>query len=127
MVWLLQSDPSNKFSVSGFVSYHDVTGFGSNDDFEAWSWGAGLALPDFGGKGNVLGFFGGAQPYSINRNLAGRSTEDGDVPYHIEGFYKYRVNDNVSITPGVVYQTSSGQNEDSDDVFIGTLRTTFTF
>jgi len=119
--------PSDKFSVSGFVSYHDVSGFGAGDDFEAWSWGAGIALPDFGGRGNVLGFFGGAQPYSLNRNLAGRSTDDSDIPYHIEGFYKYRVNDNISITPGVIYQTSSGQNEDSDDVFIGTLRTTFTF
>ncbi|MEO0844569.1 MAG: carbohydrate porin, partial [Cyanobacteria bacterium J06643_5] len=79
------------------------------------------------GKGNVLGFFGGAQPYSINRNLTGRSTEDSDIPYHIEGFYKYRVNDNVSITPGVIYQSSSGQNDDNDDAFIGTLRTTFTF
>ncbi|MEO1429148.1 MAG: iron uptake porin [Cyanobacteria bacterium J06633_8] len=119
--------PSSKISVSGFVSYHDVTGFQANDDFEAWSWGAGIALPDFGGKGNVLGFFGGAQPYSINRNLTGRSTEDSDIPYHIEGFYKYRVNDNVSITPGVIYQSSSGQNDDNDDAFIGTLRTTFTF
>jgi hypothetical protein len=116
--------PSNKFSVSGFVSYHDVTGFGSGDDFEAWSWGAGVALPDFGGRGNVLGIFGGAQPYSLNR-VAG--VQDGDVPYQVEGFYKYRVNDNVSITPGVIYQTSSGQNEENDDVFIGTLRTTFTF
>lgn len=116
--------PSDKFSVSGFVSYHDVTGFGAGDDFEAWSWGAGIALPDFGGRGNVLGFFGGAQPYSLNR-VAG--IQDGDVPYQVEGFYKYRVNDNVSITPGVIYQTSSGQDSDSDDVFIGTLRTTFTF
>jgi len=119
--------PSNKFSVSGFVSYHDVTGFGAGDDFEAWSWGAGIALPDFGGRGNVLGFFGGAQPYSLNRNLANDGRDDADVPYHIEGFYKYRVNDNVSITPGVIYQTSSGQNSDNDDIFIGTLRTTFTF
>ncbi|MBV6625049.1 MAG: iron uptake porin [Rivularia sp. (in: Bacteria)] len=119
--------PSNKFSVSGFVSYHDVTQLGSDNDYEAWSWGAGVALPDFGGRGNVLGIFAGAQPYSINRNLTGRSTEDSDIPYHIEGFYKYRVNDNVSITPGVIYQTSSGQNDDSDDAFIGTLRTTFTF
>ncbi len=116
--------PSNKLSVSGFVSYHDVTGFGAGDDFEAWSWGAGVALPDFGGRGNVLGFFGGAQPYSLNR-VAG--VADGSVPYQVEGFYKYRVNDNVSITPGVIYQTSSGQNDDNDDVFIGTLRTTFTF
>ncbi|MEM6752535.1 MAG: iron uptake porin, partial [Cyanobacteria bacterium P01_C01_bin.38] len=119
--------PSNKLSVSGFVSYHDVTGFGAGDDFEAWSWGAGIALPDFGGRGNVLGFFGGAQPYSLNRGLATDGRDDADVPYHIEGFYKYRLNDNVSITPGVVYQTSSGQNDDNDDVFIGTLRTTFTF
>ena len=119
--------PSDKFSVSGFVSYHDVTGFGAGDDFEAWSWGAGIALPDFGGRGNVLGVFAGAQPYSLNRALATDGRNDADVPYHIEGFYKYRVNDNVSITPGVIYQTSSGQNSDSDDVFIGTLRTTFTF
>jgi hypothetical protein len=116
--------PSDKFSISGFVSYHDVTGFGAGDDFEAWSWGAGVALPDFGGRGNVLGIFGGAQPYSLNR-VAG--VQDGDIPYHIEGFYKYRVNDNVSITPGVIYQTSSNQDSDNDDVFIGTLRTTFTF
>ena len=116
--------PSSKLSISGFVSYHDVTGFGAGDDFEAWSWGAGLALPDFGGKGNVLGIFGGAQPYSLNR-VAG--IQDSDIPYHIEGFYKYRVNDNVSITPGVIYQTSSGQSDNNDDVFIGTLRTTFTF
>ena len=119
--------PSDKFSVSGFVSFHDVTGFGNGDDFEAWSWGAGIALPDFGGKGNVLGLFGGAQPYSLNRALANDGRDDADIPYHIEGFYKYRVNDNVSITPGVIYQTSSGQNSNNDDVFIGTLRTTFTF
>ncbi|MBE9211556.1 iron uptake porin [Plectonema cf. radiosum LEGE 06105] len=119
--------PSDRFSVSGFVSYHDVTGFGAGDDYEAWSWGAGIALPDFGGRGNVLGIFGGAQPYSLNRALATDGRNDADVPYHIEGFYKYRVNDNVSITPGVIYQTSSGQNSDNEDVFIGTLRTTFTF
>ena len=51
----------------------------------------------------------------------------GDVPYQIEGFYKYRVSDNISITPGVIWLTSPGQNSDNDDAIIGTLRTTFTF
>ncbi|MFH7027640.1 MAG: iron uptake porin [Heteroscytonema crispum UTEX LB 1556] len=115
--------PSDKLSVSGFVSYHDVTGFGSNDDFEAWSYGAGLALPDFGKRGNVLGIFAGAEPYSLGR--AGRGSRD--IPYHIEGFYKYRVSDNISITPGVIWLTSPGQSNDNDDAIIGTLRTTFTF
>jgi Carbohydrate-selective porin, OprB family/S-layer homology domain len=116
--------PSDKLSISGFFSYHDVTGFGRGDDYEAYSYGVGVALPDFGKKGNVLGVFAGAEPYSLNRTPGVR---DSSVPYHIEGFYKYRVSDNVSITPGVIYLTSPGQNSDNKDAFIGTLRTTFTF
>ncbi|MEH2422472.1 MAG: iron uptake porin [Nostoc sp.] len=115
--------PSDKLSISGFVSFHDVTGFGVGDDYEAWSYGVGVALPDFGKKGNVLGLFAGAEPYAFNRpGFAGN-----DIPYHFEGFYKYRVSDNVSITPGVIWLTSPGQNSNNDDAFIGTLRTTFTF
>ena len=112
--------PSDKLSLSGFVSYHDVTGFGANDDKEAWSYGAGLALPDFGKKGNVLGIFGGAQPYSLG--ATGR-----EIPYQVEGFYKYRVSENVSVTPGVIWVASPGQNNTSNDAFVGTLRTTFSF
>jgi Carbohydrate-selective porin, OprB family/S-layer homology domain len=115
--------PSEKLSVSGFVSYHDVTGFGKDDDKEAWSYGLGVALPDFGKKGNVLGIFAGAEPYSLAN--AGRGNRD--VPYHIEGFYKYRVSDNISITPGVIWLTAPGQSSSNDDAIIGTLRTTFTF
>ncbi|WP_138497960.1 iron uptake porin [Nostoc sp. PA-18-2419] len=115
--------PSDKLSISGFISYHDVTGFGAGDDYEAWSYGAGVALPDFGKKGNVLGIFAGVEPYSRNRpGFVGN-----DLPYHFEGFYKYRVSDNISITPGVIWLTSPGQNSANDDAFIGTLRTTFTF
>jgi hypothetical protein len=115
--------PSNKLSVSGFVSYHDVvpeTAAGTNK--EAWSYGVGLALPDFGKPGNVLGIFGGAQPYSLGAGA-------GDIPYQVEGFYKYRVSDNISVTPGIIWMTAPGQgsNGGANDAFIGTLRTTFTF
>ncbi|MDH6089460.1 iron uptake porin [Umezakia ovalisporum] len=114
--------PSNKLSVSGFVSYTDVTGFGIGDDKNVWSYGVGVALPDFGKRGNVLGIFAGAQPYA-------RSVQTGfnKVPYQVEGFYKYRLSDNVSVTPGVIWVTNPGQTSQNDDAFIGTLRTTFTF
>ncbi|WP_414549583.1 iron uptake porin [Anabaena sp. CCY 0017] len=114
--------PSERLSVSGFVSYTDVNGFGASDSSEVWSYGVGVALPDFGKRGNVLGVFAGAQPYALNR-------QDGsnNVPYQVEGFYKYRVSDNVSVTPGVIWVTNPGQSSDNDDAFIGTLRTTFTF
>lgn len=112
--------PSQKLSLSGFVSYHDVIPEGPGVSREAWSYGAGLALPDFGKKGNVLGIFGGAQPYSL-------STGVSQTPYQVEGFYKYQVSDNISVTPGVIWLTSAGQAANSNDAFIGTLRTTFSF
>ncbi|TAF05340.1 MAG: hypothetical protein EAZ76_19045, partial [Nostocales cyanobacterium] len=113
--------PSNRISVSGFVSYHDITGFGAGDDYEAWSYGMGVALPDFGKRGNVLGIFGGAQPYSFN------NAASNDIPYQVEGFYKYQVSENISVTPGVIWLPNIGQSNNSEDVFIGTLRTTFSF
>jgi len=114
--------PSDKLSISGFISYSDLTGYGANDNAEVWSYGVGVALPDFGKRGNVLGIFGGVQPYARGIQ-AGRN----DLPYQVEGFYKYRVSDNISITPGVIWLSSPGQSNDNDDAFIGTLRTTFTF
>jgi hypothetical protein len=112
--------PSDKLSVSGFVSYHNITALtAASNSYEAWSYGLGLALPDFGKKGNVLGIFGGAIPYSLAPGA-------NQTPYQVEGFYKYRVSDNISVTPGVIWMTSPGQTN-SNDAFIGTLRTTFSF
>ncbi|MBW4563793.1 MAG: iron uptake porin [Mojavia pulchra JT2-VF2] len=117
--------PSNNLSISGFVTYHDLTSPGAANDFEAWSYGAGIALPDFGKRGNVLGIFGGAQPYALGRTVPGAT--GGNTPIQVEGFYKYRVSDNISVTPGVIWLRSPGQNDADENAFIGTLRTTFTF
>ncbi|MGH1395609.1 MAG: iron uptake porin [Trichormus sp.] len=117
--------PSDRLSVSGFVSYTDVTESGANNDKEVWSYGIGVALPDFGKQGNVLGIFAGAQPYSLSRPA--QNPGSNEVPYQVEGFYKYRVSDNISITPSLIWLTNSGQRNNSDDAIIGTLRTTFTF
>ncbi|MBR8835680.1 MAG: iron uptake porin [Stigonema ocellatum SAG 48.90 = DSM 106950] len=115
---------SDKISISGFGTYSDVSGkIDRRDNFQAWTYGGGIALADLGKKGNVLGLFAGAEPYALNR----RGFSGSDTPIHVEGFYKYRVSDNISVTPGVIYLTSPGQSSNNDDVFIGTLRTTFTF
>jgi hypothetical protein len=111
--------PTKQVSVSGFLLYSDITGLVSNGSDEVWSYGLGVAFPDLGKKGNVLGIFAGAQPY------AGSNT--GDKPYHIEGFYKYRVSDNISITPGIIWLTNPDQTSTGSDAVIGTVRTTFTF
>ncbi|MBD2215055.1 iron uptake porin [Calothrix sp. FACHB-156] len=115
--------PSDKLSVSGFITYHDVNQQGAGNDYEAWSYGGGIALPDFGKRGNVLGIFAGAEPYARNR----ATFTGANAPIHVEGFYKYRVSDNISVTPGIIWLRAPGQNNAEENAFIGTLRTTFTF
>jgi hypothetical protein len=87
-------------------------------DQDILSYGAGVALPNVDGRGSLFGLFVGAEPYVTG---GGAST-----PLHIEGFYKYKFSDNLSITPGVIYLTAPNQTNNSSAV-IGTIRTTFTF
>ncbi|MBW4540453.1 MAG: iron uptake porin [Myxacorys chilensis ATA2-1-KO14] len=95
---------------------------------DIWTYGVGLSFPDFGKKGNLLGFVAGAEPYLGNPTAAQRAAGvRNDIPLHFEGFYKYQLNDNISITPGVIWIVNPGQNEANQDAIIGTLRTTFTF
>ena len=120
---------SPKIVLNGFASYISANFIDSgNGDRTIWTYGAGLAFPDFGKKGNLLGFMAGAEPYLSDPNAAERRAGvRNTIPLHIEGFYKYQLNDNISITPGVIWVINPGQNVNNSDVVIGTLRTTFTF
>ncbi|MEC4986441.1 MAG: iron uptake porin [Oscillatoria sp. PMC 1068.18] len=115
---------SDGISISGFATYTDAIIIGRGDG-EIWTYGGGIAFPDFIKEGSILGFFAGVQPYV--HDLDGRGLSDGgeDLPLHIEGFYKYQLTDNISFTPGVIWQRAP--NEEERDVLIGTIRTTFNF
>jgi hypothetical protein len=108
----------NAFALRGTA---DKTAEGSQDIL---SYGAGIALPNIDGKGSLFGLFFGAEPHITSGIPTGTPST---TPYHVEGFYKYKFSDNLSITPGVVYLTAPGQRSDSSSAVIGTLRTTFTF
>lgn len=107
-------------SLNAFASWFDVNWQGVDvKDSNYWTYGLGVAIADIGKRGNLLGFSAGAEPH-----IAGF----GKIPVHLEAFYKYQLTDNISITPGVVYIINASQDKIStDDVIIGTVRTTFTF
>lgn len=113
---------TDNLHFSGFFAYQDVDFEDSEAGTdEVWTYGAGIALPDLFKEGNVLGVFAGAPPYS-------GSAAEVTTPIHLEGFYKHQVNDNISITPGVIWVQNPDQGlNDADDEIIGTLRTTFNF
>ncbi len=94
-------------------------------DLDIWNWMVGLALPDLGKKGNLGGLIVGMEPKVTN--ATGGLARDRDTSLHIEGFYQYRVNDNISITPALIWLTAPDHDDRNADAVIGVIRTTFTF
>ncbi|MEB3338995.1 MAG: iron uptake porin [Leptolyngbyaceae bacterium] len=117
---------SPKFVVNGWGNYTTATGIGSGlPGAEIWSYALGLGFPDLGKPGNLGGIIVGVQPYLANSGRLGLGPNA--APVHVEGFYKYQLNDNISVTPGVMWISAPGQNSANDSIVIGTLRTTFAF
>lgn len=102
------------------------TGSVQRGDQKIWNWAVTLAFPDLLKEGNVAGFLVGMEPRvtsSTNRTLP----EDKDTSLHIEGFYQFKLSDNISITPGLIWLTAPDHNNRNSDLLIGVVRTTFTF
>jgi hypothetical protein len=119
---------SDGFQIGGWAHYAHVRTIGGNGgDSDVWSYAGTLGFPDLGGTGNLLGFVVGAEPYLARTDSTTGLTADPEVGLHVEGFYRLKVNDNISITPGVVWLTAPNHNENNDDAILGTIRTTFTF
>lgn len=118
---------SPRFIVGGWggLTNARILGIG---DAKIWNYAVTLAFPDLGKEGNLLGFVLGREPY-LDKLEAASSLRSfrNDTSWHLEGFYKYQLTDNISVTPGVVWITNPNQDKGNDDIIIGTLRTTFTF
>jgi hypothetical protein len=94
-------------------------------DLDIWNWMVALALPDLGKKGNLGGLIVGMEPKVTN--ATGGLSRDRDTSLHIEGFYQYRVNDNITITPALIWLTAPDHDDRNADAVMGVIRTTFTF
>ncbi|MGB3493670.1 MAG: iron uptake porin [Elainellaceae cyanobacterium] len=121
---------SDTFEIGGGLAYADIDGIGAGDDYEAWAWQGTVAVNDFLGEGNMLGILAGVPRYSLDADVevtGGAPLADVDNGFLTEVFYRYQVNDFISITPSLIYLADPNNNDDLDDAFIGTLRTTFSF
>ncbi len=123
---------TDKIVLGGWAGYNrtrllsTVGGFFDRGDVEILNYAVTLAFPDFGKQGSLLGFVFGMEPKVTNSTVA-QVAEDNNDSYHIEGFYQYQLTDNIAITPGVIWITSPGFNNNNDDLVIGAVRTTFSF
>jgi hypothetical protein len=109
---------------------------GSHADI--WYYAGGLAFPDLGKQGNMLGLLFGQSPKLTNSTVretftnpngtvVNRRRVDTGTSYHAEAFFRYRLTDNIDITPGVLVIINPEYNRSNPAEYVGTLRTTFRF
>ncbi|RCJ33945.1 hypothetical protein A6769_23150 [Nostoc punctiforme NIES-2108] len=88
-----------------------------------WFGAVGVSFPDVGGRGNLPGILFGIPPHVSNSDVR----QERDNAYHIEAFYRYRLNDNISVTPGFWVILNPENDSRNDTQYVGVLRTTFDF
>ena len=96
---------------------------------DIWNWAATLAMPDLGKEGSLAGVVIGSEPKVTRSSIdTDNFREDEQRSLHLEAFYQYQVSDNIAVTPGVVWITEPAKDTaNSDDLVVGTIRTTFSF
>ena len=118
---------SKKFVLGGWAGYTNSKVLtGTKGDVDTFNYAVTLGLPDLGKKGNLAGVIVGMEPKVTGSSFAG-VTKDPNTSYHIEGFYQYKLNDNITLTPAVIWLTAPDHNDTNDNIVIGALRTTFSF
>ncbi|MEL7035697.1 MAG: iron uptake porin, partial [Cyanobacteria bacterium J06592_8] len=117
---------NRKIVLSGWGGYTDARVINLADS-QIWNFAITLGLPDLFKEGSLGGIVVGREPY-LNDFDGPRALDfPNDQSWHLEAFYRYQVNDKISITPGFILITNPNQDSRNDDILIGTLRTTFSF
>jgi len=120
--------PSPRLAIGGWIGFTSATVL-ELGNAAVWNYALTVALPDVGKDGNLLGLVIGQEP-----RLTGTSgftidhrSSDPDPSLHLEVFYRDRLSDHISITPGLIWITAPNYSNHNPDIFVLTIRTTFKF
>jgi hypothetical protein len=91
----------------------------SNTSLSPQTWMAGIAFPDLFKQGALAAVAVG-QPFIENK--VGNSTQT-----NLEFFYNFPLTKNISITPDAQFIFNANNNNANSTIFVGTLRTVFSF
>ncbi|NEP91034.1 MAG: iron uptake porin [Okeania sp. SIO2C2] len=99
---------------------------GDDDDVTIINGMLIVAFPDLFKEGNMGGIMVGVPPI-VTDGGDDDSLKDDDTSIHIEAIYRFQLNDNISVTPGLFVITNPNHDDFNDTIWVTTLRTTFRF
>jgi len=124
LTWRLA--PKVAFNVSGAWIFANLAGVNASTTFTSWM--TGFHFSDVFKEGNTAGLIFG-QPLARNSTggLATIPTGSTATPYHLEGYFNFKVSKNISVTPGVFFVFNPEGINNAPTATVGVVRTTFTF
>ncbi|RMH66101.1 MAG: porin, partial [Cyanobacteria bacterium J003] len=125
--------PIKQLNLAGWAGYanvYQVRLAGPRREAEIVNWAITFASPDLWRKGDLAGLVFGQPPQLISitnvPSVPGESYTQFNS-YHLEGFYRFAVSKNLSVTPGVIAIFNPNSNSNNDAIVVGAIRTTFSF
>jgi len=118
--------PKIAFNLSGAWIFANLTGVNASTTFTSWM--TGFHFSDVFKEGNTAGILFG-QPLARNAVGGIATIPDGATatPYHLEGYFNFKLSNNISITPGVFFVFNPEGINNAPTATVGVVRTTFTF
>lgn len=122
---------SNKIALSGYGAAIFVdSAKNARDSTTFTSWMVGVHFQDLIKQGNTAGLLFGQPLYRSEASGTAQIAAPGTnraTPYHLEGYYRFRVSDNISVTPGAFVLFNPEGDSKNETTTVGVVRTTFTF
>ncbi len=123
LVWTWQV--ASNFNLSGWGMYtqaHGESGARRGDRADIWNWKLTFAFPDLFSQGNLGALTVGNPPRAYN--VEG-GPEDNETAWLVELFYRFQLNEYISVTPGAFVVTNP--EDGRQPLWVGVIRTTFSF
>ncbi|MBD2297377.1 iron uptake porin [Nostoc sp. FACHB-190] len=124
---------SPKVALSGYgaAMFVDASSSGAvNASTTFTSWMVGLHFNDLFKSGNNAGIIFGQPLFRSDASGSAQLAPDGvnrATPYHLEAYYRFKLTDNISITPGAFVLFNPEGDSRNETTTVGVLRSTFTF
>ncbi|GBE92720.1 iron uptake porin [Nostoc cycadae] len=123
---------SPKVALSGYgaAMFVDDSSDAVNASTTFTSWMVGLHFNDLFKSGNNAGILFGQPLFRSDAGGTAQLAPDGvnrATPYHLEAYYRLKLTDNISITPGAFVLFNPEGDSRNETTTVGVLRTTFTF
>ncbi len=119
-----QWDISSGLVLAGWFGYEQANATSGASRADIINWAVQLGARDLLNRGDLAGIIFGQQPQRTGGTFG---PEGNTTSYHIEAFYRYQLNDNIQITPGIIIITNPEHSTQNDTQYVGVIRTRFAF